>query len=50
MKLYLVTKRTGKSGQEVLYYSKYFNSNYIEFVGYEKCDKLLCKSVEGLHD
>ena len=32
--------------QEVIYYSKYFNSNYIDFIGYEKCDKLICTSGE----
>ena len=26
------------SGQEVMYYSKYFNSNYMEFVGYSTCE------------
>ena len=29
----------GKTVQEVMYSSKYFNSNYMEFVGYETCDK-----------
>ena len=32
-----------KSGQEEMYSSKYFNSNYMEFVGYEICDKLFMK-------
>ena len=27
-----------------MYYSKYFNSNYLEFFGYETCDKLIWKS------
>ena len=35
-----------KLGQEVMYYSKYFNSNYLEFFGYETCDKLICTSGE----
>ena len=29
-------------------YSKYFNSNYIEFVDYGTRDKLICTSGEGL--
>ena len=30
-----------------MYYSKGFNSNYREFVGYETRDKLLCISGKG---
>ena len=29
-----------------MYYSKGFNYNYIEFVGYETCDKLILTSGE----
>ena len=36
-----IRKEPEKSGQEVMYYSKCFNSNYMEFVGYETCDKLI---------
>ena len=30
-----------------MYYSEYFNYNYMEFVGYEKCDKLIWTSGKG---
>ena len=30
-----------------MYYSKASYYNYMEFVGYEKCDKLICTSGEG---
>ena len=30
-----------------MYSSKYFNSNYMEFVGSDKCDKLIWTSGEG---
>ena len=30
-----------------MYSSKCFNYNYIEFVGYETCEKLIWKSGEG---
>ena len=30
-----------------MYSSKYFNSRYMEFVGYYTCDKLIWKSGEG---
>ena len=30
-----------------MYYSKYFNSNYMEFVVYETCDKLIWTSDKG---
>ena len=36
-----------KEVQEVVYYSKGFNSNYMEFVGYETYDKLMWTSVKG---
>ena len=32
-----------KSSQEVLYYSKCINCNYIEFAGYETCYRLIWK-------
>ena len=32
---YLISEKVGKIGQEVMYSSKCFNSNYMEFVGYE---------------
>ena len=37
-----------KEGQEVMYSSKDFNSNYMEFVGYETREKFTYKSGEGL--
>ena len=33
-----------KAGKEVMYYFKCFNSNYMEFVSYETCDKLIWTS------
>ena len=36
------TRKYGNSGQEVKYSSAYFNSNYMEFVGYDTCDKIIC--------
>ena len=30
-----------------MYSSKGFNYNYMEFVGYETCEKLICSSGEG---
>ena len=30
-----------------MYYSKVFNSNYMQFVGYETCDNLIWKLGEG---
>ena len=36
-----------KEEQEVMYSSKYFNSNYVEFVSYDTCEKNLCTSGEG---
>ena len=33
-----------------MYSSKYFNSNYIKFVGYDTRDKLRCTSHEGIRD
>ena len=30
-----------------MYYSECFNYNYMELVGYEKSDKLICTSGEG---
>ena len=35
-------------GQEVIYSSKYFNSNLMEFVGYDKNGKLIWTSGEGI--
>ena len=35
-----------KSGQELMYSSIYFNSNYTDFVGYDKSDKSICTSDE----
>ena len=42
------TRNVWKKGQEVIYYSKYFNSKYIQFVGYDTRDKLIWKSGEGI--
>ena len=39
--------RLEKSGQEVIYYSKSFYSNYIGFLGYETRVKLIWTSGEG---
>ena len=36
-----------KAGQEVMYYSKQISSNYMRFVGYDTCDKLIRISGEG---
>ena len=36
-----------KEGQEVMYYSKGCNSNYMEVFGYESHDKLIWTSVKG---
>ena len=36
-----------KVGQEEMNSSKYFNSNYTEFVPYDICDKLIWTSCEG---
>ena len=46
-KIYLVSEETGKSGKEVMYSSKCFNSNYMEFVVRGTCDKLIFTSDEG---
>ena len=35
-----------KADQEVIYSSKYFNSKYTEFVGYDTCEKLIWTSGE----
>ena len=43
-KNYLIRGKTEKSGQEVMYSYKGFNSNYMEFVGYETCAKLIWTS------
>ena len=37
-----------KSVQEVMYSSKKNNYNYMEFVGYDTCDKLIWESGEGI--
>ena len=34
----LISEKPGIAGQEIMYYSKGFNSNYMDFVGYEKCE------------
>ena len=36
-----------KEGQEDMIYSKYFNYNYMYFVGYDTCHILIWTSVEG---
>ena len=46
-KNYLISKKLEKSGQEVIYYSECFNSIYMDLVGYETCDKLICTYGEG---
>ena len=33
-----------KTGKEVMYSFKSFNSNYMEFVGYDTCEKLIWTS------
>ena len=40
-------EKTGKPYQEEMYSSKIFNSNYIEFDGYETNEKLIWTSGEG---
>ena len=39
LKNWLIYKKTWKTGQDVMHSSEYFNSNYIEFVGYYKHEK-----------
>ena len=34
------------SGKEEIYFSEYFNSNHIEFVGHDTCGKLMWASGE----
>ena len=41
-----IREKLEKSGQEVMYSSKCLNYNYIEFVSYETCDKLIWTSGE----
>ena len=43
----LISEKTGKSGQEVMYSSKCFNFNYMEFFGYETRERLIFTQVEG---
>ena len=33
-----------------MYYSKGFNYNYMSFIGYETCEKLICKPGEGFRN
>ena len=40
-------EKTGKVGQEVMYSYKCFNSDYMEFVGYETYEKLIWASSKG---
>ena len=42
-----IRRKLEKSGQEVIYYSECFNSIYMDLVGYETCDKLICTYGEG---
>ena len=42
-----IRKKLEISGQEVMYSYKSFNSNYMEFFGYETCDKLIWTSGKG---
>ena len=42
-----IRKKLKKSGQEVIYYFKGFSSSYMDFVGYETCDKLIWTSGKG---
>ena len=46
-KNYLISKKLEKSSQEVIYSSTCFNYNYMEFVGYETCEKLIWTSGES---
>ena len=41
------TNKIGTPGQEVMYSSKSFNYNYMEFVDYDTWDKLIWTSGEG---
>ena len=41
-------RKVEKEGKEVMYSSKSFNYNYMEFVGYETCEKLIWTSGEGI--
>ena len=45
-----IRKKPVKVGEEVMYYSKCFNYNYMEFVSYKTCEKLIWKSSEGCRD
>ena len=49
-KLAHTRKKLEKSGQEVMYSSKCFYSNYTEFTGYKTRDKLICTSGEGFRN
>ena len=49
-KFQLIIEKKGKSGQKVMFSSKYFNSNYMEFVGYETCDKLIWTPGKGFRN
>ena len=46
-KLAYMQGKLEKEEQEVMYSSKYFNSNYVEFVGHEKCEKFIWTLGEG---
>ena len=43
-----MVEKLEKPGQEVIYSSKGFNYKYMEFFGYETCDKLIWTSGEGI--
>ena len=43
-KLANIQKQLEKSGQEVMYSSKCLNSDYMDFFGYETCDKIILTS------
>ena len=46
-KLSRIRKKLEKSGQEAMYSSKGFSSNYMELVCYETCDKLIWTYGKG---
>ena len=43
-KNWLISQKSEIAGKEVIYSSKCFNFNYIEFIGYEIRDKLIWTS------
>ena len=45
----LILEKLEKSGQKFIYSSKGFNYNYMEFVDYETCNKIIFTPGKGFH-